>query len=206
MKKRRLISVFMVAMGGEIEIVIIATRGGIIDVFPQERRRILNHQRGKCSSPRTSNQSKPQREKTRRNPREGISGDLKSQRRSELAPNGISSKGPTGKFQRRYELVIKGINSEAPTKAKRNPREVISGDFYFQVRSKLAPKGNKFWGAWRIIFYVVYNLYVDLNWRKKEITLKRQLGNFMLAEQFLRSVQLLRRSELTLQLGNFYVV
>ena len=41
----------------------------------------------------------------------------------------------------------KGIHSEAPAKAKRNPREVISGDFHSKVRSELAPKGNKFRGA-----------------------------------------------------------
>ena len=36
---------------------------------------------------------------------------------------------------------------DAPAKVKRNPREGISGDFHSQVRSKLAPKGNKFRGA-----------------------------------------------------------
>ena len=85
--------------------------------------------------------------KTRRNTLEGISGDRKSQRQSKRAPNGISSEVPAGKFQRRSELAPKGINYEAPAKAKRNPREGISGDFHSQVRSKLAPKGNKFRGA-----------------------------------------------------------
>ena len=75
-----------------------------------------------------------------RNPQKGISGDRKSQRQSEQAPNGISSEVPTGKFQRRS----KEINIEATAKAKRNPREGIAGDFHSQVLSKQAPKVNKF--------------------------------------------------------------
>ena len=55
-------------------------------------------------------------------------------------------------------------------------------------------------------FYVVYNFYVDLSWRKKEITLKRQTDNYVPSGQFLRSVQFLRRSEITRKQEIFYVV
>ena len=55
-------------------------------------------------------------------------------------------------------------------------------------------------------FYVVYNFYVDPSWRKKKITLKCQPENFAPAGKFRRSVQLLRRSEISRQRGNFYVV
>ena len=51
---------------------------------------------------------------------------------------------PAGQFQQRSELVPKGIYSEAPEKAKRNPREGISGNFHSQRISKLAPKGSNF--------------------------------------------------------------
>ena len=61
-----------------------------------------------------NNQSKPQRGKTSRNTREIISGNCKSQRRSELAPNRINSEVPAVKFQWKSQLVPKGINSEAP--------------------------------------------------------------------------------------------
>ena len=122
------------------------------DVVPQERRTIVNLQRGKRSSPRTNKQSKPQQGRTRRNPREGIYVNCKSQRRSKLAPSGINPEVPAGQFQRRSELAPKGINPEAPAKAKRNPREGISGDFHSQGRSELAPKGNKFRGASRKFF------------------------------------------------------
>ena len=49
---------------------------------------------------------------------------------------------PGGKFQQRSELAPKKINYEASAKAKRNPREGISRDFYSQGRSNLAPKGS----------------------------------------------------------------
>ena len=58
-------------------------------VVPQESRRIVNPQRGKCSSPRMNNQIKPQQGETRRNTQDGISGNRKYQRRSELAPKEI---------------------------------------------------------------------------------------------------------------------
>ena len=115
--------------------------------FPKRGEEQETPNKGKLSSPRTNNQGKPQRGKTRRNNREGISRDRKSQRQSERAPNGISSEAPAGKFQRRSERAQKGSNSEAPAKAKRNPREGISFDFHSQVRSERAPKGNKFLGA-----------------------------------------------------------
>ena len=98
-------------------------------------------------SPRTNKQVQPQRGETRRNPQDGISENLKSQRQSELAPNGINLEVPAGKFQQIFELAPKGINSEAPAKTKRNPWEGISGDFHSQGISELAPKGNKFRGA-----------------------------------------------------------
>ena len=56
--------------------------------------------------------------KAKRNPREGISGDRRSQRRYKRAPNGIISEVPAGKFQQRSELSPVGINSESPAKAK----------------------------------------------------------------------------------------
>ena len=142
-------------------------------------------------------QSKPQQGETRRNPRDEISGNRKSQKRSELAPNGINFEVPVEKFQWRFKLAPKGINSEAPAKTKRNPWEGISRYFHSQGRFDLAPKGNKFWGAWRINCYVVYNFHVDPSWRKKEITPKRRPENFVPAGQFLRSVQLPSRSKLT---------
>ena len=40
-----------------------------------------------------------------------------------------------------------GSNSKAPAKAKMNPQNGISFEFHVQVRSKRAPKGNKFLGA-----------------------------------------------------------
>ena len=103
--------------------------------------------RWKYSSLQTNNQGKPQQGKTRKNNREGISGNRKSQRQSERALNGISSEAPGGKFPRRPERAPKWSNSEAPAKAKRNPREGISFNFHSQVRSERAPKGNKFLGA-----------------------------------------------------------
>ena len=159
-----------------------------IHVVTQERRRIVNPQRGKYSSPQTNKQSKPQLGETRRNPQDGISGNRKSQIRSELEPNGINSEVPGGKFQQRFELAPKGINSKAPAKEKSKPQEGISGDFHSQGRSDLATKGGD-------NFYIVYNFYVDTSWRQKEIIPKCQRENFAPVGKFLRSVQFLRRSE-----------
>ena len=59
-------------------------------------------------------------EKSKRNPREEISGDFHSQGISELAPKGSNSEVPVGKFIRSIqflrvsELTTKGINSEVP--------------------------------------------------------------------------------------------
>ena len=142
---------------------------------------------GKCSSPRTNNHSKPQRGETRRNPQEETSGNRKSKKQSELAPNGFNSKVPSGQFQRRSKLAPKRINSEAPEKAKRNPWEGISGNFHSQGRSKLAPKVNKLWGASRTI---------STKWRQKEIIPKCQREIFVPAGQLLRSVKFLCRSKL----------
>ena len=114
----------------------------MIHGFPQERRRIE-----KFSSLQTNNQGKTQQRETRRNTQKGISGDRKSKRRSERAPNEISSETPVGKFQRRSDRAPKGSNANAPEKAKRNPREGISRDFQSQVRSERVPKGNKFRGV-----------------------------------------------------------
>ena len=88
------------------------------------------------------NQSKPQQGKARSNPQEVISGNFQSEERSELAPKVSNSKVPAGQFQRRSKLTPTGNISEAPTKAKRNPQEGISENFYFQGRSELAPKGS----------------------------------------------------------------
>ena len=41
----------------------------------------------------------------------------------------------------------------------------------------------------------MYNFYVDPNWRQEEIIPKYQQDNFARAEQFLRGVKFLRRSE-----------
>ena len=49
-----------------------------------------------------------------------------------------------GKFQRRSDLAQKGINFKGPAKAKRNPQEVISGNFYSQGRFELAPKVSNY--------------------------------------------------------------
>ena len=117
-----------------------------------------------CSSPRNEKNSNPPTGENlvpckriiRVNPNKGKQGGIlekespgiaNSQRISELAPNGINSEVPAGKFQRRSKLAPKEINSKTPAKAKRNPREGISGDFHSQVQSELAPKGNKFRGA-----------------------------------------------------------
>ena len=75
--------------------------------FPNKGEEQETPKGGKCSSPRMNNQGKPQQEKTRRNLREGISGDRKSQRRSGRAPNIISSEAPAGKFQQRPERAQK---------------------------------------------------------------------------------------------------
>ena len=61
---------------------------------------------------------------------------------SKMAPKGINSEVPAGKFQRISKLASKGINSEVPVKAKMNIWEGISVKFQPQGRSKLAPKGN----------------------------------------------------------------
>ena len=92
-------------------------------------------------------------------------------------PNVINSKVPAVKFKRRSELAPKGINSEAPAKAKKNPREGISGDFHSQGISKLAPKGiNSEVPA--VNSYVVYNSDVDPSWRQKESIPRYQRENF----------------------------
>ena len=52
----------------------------------------------------------------------------------------------------------------------------------------------------------MYSLYVDPSWRKKEIIPKRQQENFALAGHFLRSVQFLRRSEISRHREIFYLV
>ena len=108
-----------------------------MNAVPQEIRRTVNPQRGKYSSLRTNNQGNPQLGKTRRNPREGISGDRKSQRRSKLVTNRINSEVPAEQFQRRSELAPKGINSEAPAKTKRNTEKEYPGIFI--------PKGDTSW-------------------------------------------------------------
>ena len=119
----------------------------MIDIVPQEIRRIVNPQQGKCSFPQTNKQSKPQKGKQGGIPKKGISGNCQSQRKSEPAQNRKNYEVPLVRFQRRSELAPKGVNSKAPAKTKRDPREGISGDFHSQERSKLARKGNKFRGA-----------------------------------------------------------
>ena len=58
-------------------------------------------------------------------------------------PKGINSDVPAVQLQRRSELAPKGINPEALEKAKRNPREGISGNFI--------PKGYTSWRQKEVI-------------------------------------------------------
>ena len=114
-----------------------------------------------CSSPRKEKNSKPltgvnvvPRERISRvNPNRGKQEGIPKKESPLIAnPKGDPSwcqtelipRCPQKHFQQNLELAPKGINSKAPEKANRNPREGTSGDFHPQVRSKLAPKGNKF--------------------------------------------------------------
>ena len=111
--------------------------------------------------PPTGGNVVPRKQTIRVNPNEGKQGGIPEKEAPWIAnPKGNPSGCKTElfprcrkeKFQQRSELEPKETNSEAPAKAKRNPREGISGDFHSQVRSELAPKWNKFRGAWRKFF------------------------------------------------------
>ena len=101
-------------------------------------------------------------------------------------PRGNSNKNP------------RGSTSAVPAKAKGNPRRESPFEFYSQVRSEWAPKGNKFLSACRNFLYTVGFLR-----RSKS----EQKGNHSEASAreicssgiSWRTVQLLRRFELTSQ-------
>ena len=67
-------------------------------------------------------------------------------------PNGRQTELVPRRPQENFNDDPSGSNSEALAKAKRNPQNGISFEFHAQVRSKRAPKGNKFLGAWRKFF------------------------------------------------------
>ena len=108
-------------------------------------------------------QSKPQGGETRRNPWDGISGNIKSQRRSELAPNWINSEVPAGKFQRRFEFSPKGIIPRRQQNQRGIPDKEYLGIFI--------PKG-----------YLI--------WRQKETNPEVPAGQFLRSVQFIRRYQL----------------
>ena len=111
------------------------------DGVPQERRRTVNPLRGKKEF--LANETikvNPKRGKEGGIPEKeslGIANNRSdpNRRQTELVPRrprGNSNKNPSGS------------NSAVPEKAKGNSRREYPFEFYAQVRSKRAPKGNKF--------------------------------------------------------------
>ena len=117
-----------------------------MDGVPQERRRTVNPLRGKTEFlPNKTVKVNPNRGKQGGIPEKespGIANNKSNPNgcQTELVPRrprGNSNKDPSGS------------NSAVPAKAKGNPRREIPFEFYAQVRSERAPKGNKLLSACR---------------------------------------------------------
>ena len=94
----------------------------------------------------------PRERKIKVNPNRGNQGGIPKKESLGIAnpkgdPNGRQTELVTGRLRKHFKEDPSGSNSEAPAKAKRNTQKGISFDFHAQVRSKRAPKGNKFLGA-----------------------------------------------------------
>ena len=124
----------------------------MIDGVPQEKKRAVNPLQGKTEF--LANET------VKVNPNGGKQGEIPKKespgitnnksdpngRQKELFPRrmrGNSNKNPSGS------------NSAVPAKAKGNPRRESPFEFYAQVRSEWAPKGNKFLRACRNVLCTV---------------------------------------------------
>ena len=118
----------------------------MIDGVPQERRRTVNPLRGKTEflANKTIKVNPNGGKQVGISEKESLGiANKKSnpnERQKELVPRrpqGISNKKPSGS------------NYAVPAKAKGNPRREFPFEFYAQVQSEQAPKGNTFLGACR---------------------------------------------------------